>query len=437
MVPPGPGDPGKMAPTMSKKLIVGIIGSGGIAQSCHMRGYASVPELCEMKWACDVNPEVAKEAAGKFDVPHTTTDFMEVINDPAVDAVSVATPNAFHAVPTIEALKAGKHVLCEKPLAMNAEEAKLMCRAAKDAGKILQVGFQLRFAAPGVFMKDYIEKGHMGDIYYARAQALRRRGVPGWGVFIDKEKQGGGPLVDIGVHILDLTLHFMGHPKPVSASGKIWDTLGKNPALFNFWGDYDRSKYTVEDFAVGFIRFDNGAVVTLESSFMGNLENDPFQTQAIIKILIKKRRECLIIADRQFLQRDANFRGAPYDPADHVMRFPEWHPLGYQVIRQVRCHHAGIQPAAHPVQARTATRLQVAVLPARQHDRQPGPGPPNEDRAVVADRIERLADMAGFADLAGSVASDWGRRRCLLTGCGRRGVRRADRKIRGRSTSCR
>jgi predicted dehydrogenase len=162
---------------------------------------------------------------------------------------------------------------------MNADEAKLMCRAAKDSGKILQVGFQLRFAAPGVFMKDYINKGHMGDIYYARAQALRRRGVPGWGVFIDKEKQGGGPLVDIGVHILDLTLHFMGHPRPVSASGKTWDTLGKDPALFNFWGDYDRSKYTVEDFAVGFIRFENGAVVTLESSFMGNLENDPFQTQ--------------------------------------------------------------------------------------------------------------------------------------------------------------
>lgn len=264
---------------MAKKLKVGIIGSGGIAQSCHMPGYASLPDLCEMKWACDVNPETARQAADKFGVPNVTSDFREILNDPEVDAVSVATPNAFHAVPTIEAFKAGKHVLCEKPLAMNADEAKAMCRAAKDAGKILQVGFQTRFGGPALFMKEYIDRGHMGEIYYARAQALRRRGVPGWGVFIDKEKQGGGPLVDIGVHILDLTLHFMGHPKPVSASGKTWDVLGKNPSLWNGMGDYDRSKFTVEDFAVGFIRFDNGAIVTLESSFMANLDGDPFTTQ--------------------------------------------------------------------------------------------------------------------------------------------------------------
>jgi predicted dehydrogenase len=103
--------------------------------------------------------------------------------------------------------------------------------------------------------------------------------VPGWGVFIDKEKQGGGPLIDIGVHILDLTLFFMGHPKPVAASGKTWDMLGKNPELWNAWGDYDREKFTVEDMAVAFIRFENGAVVTLESSFMSNLEGDPFETQ--------------------------------------------------------------------------------------------------------------------------------------------------------------
>jgi predicted dehydrogenase len=264
---------------MSKKLRIGIIGSGGIAQACHMPGYASLPEHCEMVWCCDANPEVARQAADKFGVPNVTTDFWDVVRDESLDAVSVATPNIFHALPTIESLKAGKHVLCEKPLAMNADEAKQMCRAAKDAGKLLQVGFQTRFGGPARFMKDYIDRGRMGEIYYARAQALRRRGVPGWGVFIDKEKQGGGPLVDIGVHILDLALFFMGHPRPISASGKTWDMLGRNPELWNAWGDYDRTKFTVEDFAVGFIRFDNGAVVTLESSFMGNIDGDPFNTQ--------------------------------------------------------------------------------------------------------------------------------------------------------------
>ncbi len=264
---------------MANKLKIGMIGCGGIAQGAHMRGYASMPDLCEMVVACDVNLETAKTAAEKFGIGRTTADYLDIINDPEIDAVSVTTPNALHMQPTIDALKAGKHVLCEKPLAMNAAEAKAMCRAARDSGKILQVALQTRFGGSGRFMKDFIDTGNMGDIYYARAKALRRRGVPHWGVFIDKEKQGGGPLIDIGVHILDFTLFLMGYPKPVAAFGKTWDVLAKDPANGNFWGDFDRSKFTVEDFAAGMIKFDNGAVVTLESSFMANMEGDPFETQ--------------------------------------------------------------------------------------------------------------------------------------------------------------
>jgi predicted dehydrogenase len=264
---------------MADKLRIGIIGSGGIAQGCHMRGYATMPEQCEMVAVCDVNPETAQAAAEKYNVPKTYTDYRQMIAEQNLDAVSVATPNAYHMEPTIDALQAGLHVICEKPLAMNADEARKMCAVARESGKILQVALQQRFSGSARFMKQYIEAGHMGDIYYARAQALRRRGVPAWGVFIDKEKQGGGPLIDIGVHILDFTLFLMGYPKPVSASGKTWDTLGKNPDLVNPWGEYDRSKFTVEDFAVGLIKFDNGSVVVLESSFMANLDGDPFQTQ--------------------------------------------------------------------------------------------------------------------------------------------------------------
>jgi predicted dehydrogenase len=264
---------------MAKKLKIGIIGSGGIAQGCHMKGYASIPDECEMVAVCDVNEETAKKAAEKFGVDKVYTDFNDLLADPEIDAVSVATPNKYHKEPTIAALKAGKNVLCEKPLGMNADECREMCAAARDSGKILQVGLQSRFSGPLRFMKDYIATGAMGDIYYARAQALRRRGVPGWGVFINKELQGGGPLIDIGVHVLDFTLFMMGYPKPVSASGKTWNTLGKNPELFNNWGDYDRDKFTVEDMAVGMIKFDNGAVVVLESSFMANLPKDIMATQ--------------------------------------------------------------------------------------------------------------------------------------------------------------
>jgi predicted dehydrogenase len=264
---------------MAKKLKIGIIGSGGIAQGAHMAGYAKIPDVCEMVAVADVNPEVAAAAAKKFDVPQQFTDYKELLADPEIDAVSVCTPNKFHLGPTVDALRAGKHVLCEKPLGMNEAECKEMCRAARETGKLLQVGLNMRWNGGSQAAKQYVDSGAMGNIYFARAQALRRRGVPGWGVFIDKEKQGGGPLIDIGVHILDLTLYLMGYPKPVSASGKTWDTMGKDPTLWNQWGDYDRSKFTVEDFAVGLIKFENGAVVSLESSFMANLDGDPFQTQ--------------------------------------------------------------------------------------------------------------------------------------------------------------
>lgn len=263
---------------MADKLRIGIIGSGGIAQACHMRGYAAIPDLCEIVATCDVNEATAKAAADKFNVAKTYTDYNLMLATEKLDAVSVATPNKFHKQPTIDALKAGVNVLCEKPLGMNADECREMCAAARESGKILQVGLQSRFNGPSKWLRSYIDAGNMGDVYFARAQALRRRGVPGWGVFINKDLQGGGPLIDIGVHILDLTLFLMGYPKPVSASGKTWDDLGKNPALWNSWGDYDRDKFTVEDFAVGLIKFDNGAVVSLESSFMAN-GPDPFETQ--------------------------------------------------------------------------------------------------------------------------------------------------------------
>ena len=261
---------------MSKKVKIGLIGTGGIAQWAHIPGYLSIPDQAEIVWACDIKEDLAKEIAAKHDIPKVTTDYKDILNDPEIDAVSELTPNKVHMQPTIDALNAGKHVLCEKPLSMNADQSRKMCRAAADSGKILQVALQQRFTGEGQFMKKFIDAGGMGDIYYARSMALRRRGVPGWGVFIDKEQQGGGPLIDIGVHALDFTLFLMGYPKPVSASGKTWNMLGTNPELYNGWGDYDRTKFTVEDFAVGFIRFDNGAVVVLESSFMGNMEGNPY-----------------------------------------------------------------------------------------------------------------------------------------------------------------
>src|SRR5207247_455321 len=165
-----------------------------------------------------------------------------------------------------------KHVLVEKPLAMNAREGQEMVAAAKKSGKKLQVGFMTRFSGQAQALKRFIDAGDMGEIYYARAQALRRRGIPGWGVFIEKDKQGGGPLIDIGVHILDLTLFLMGHPTPTHVSGITYAKFGKRDDVLGLRGQWDPKKFTVEDFAVGFVRFDNGATLTLESSFVANME---------------------------------------------------------------------------------------------------------------------------------------------------------------------
>ena len=259
-----------------KKLGIGIIGSGAIAQECHIPGYQTMPDKCEVLAVADINPDATKNAAEKFSVPYQFLDYRELLAMPEIDAVSVSTPNLLHKQPTIDALKAGKHVLCEKPMAMNADECREMISAEKASGKLLQIGLQWRFSGIARFMKDYIDSGKMGEIYYARAMALRRRGVPGWGVFIDKEKQGGGPLIDIGVHILDFTLYLMGYPRPVAASGKTYQSMGRDPKHWNAWGDYDRTNFTVEDFAAGFIRFENGATITLESSFMSNVEREIF-----------------------------------------------------------------------------------------------------------------------------------------------------------------
>lgn len=257
-----------------KKLGIGIIGAGGIAQGAHMPGYAAIPDLCEMIAVADINPDTAKAAAAKFNVKHIFTDYRELLKMDEIDAVSICTPNYLHMEPTILAFKNSKHVLCEKPIAMNAQEARKMVEAARKAKKKFQVGYNSRFAPGNQLLKKYIEAGDLGEIYYARAQSLRRRGIPSWGVFIDKSKQGGGPLIDIGVHILDLTLWMMGHPKPIAASGVTYTKFGTRGDIVGFMGQWDYKNFTVEDFASALIRFDNGAAVVLESSFVANIPED-------------------------------------------------------------------------------------------------------------------------------------------------------------------
>lgn len=260
-----------------RKIRVGIIGTGGIARAAHIPGYQKVPD-CEVFACCDIVKQKAREVAKQFGIPHVFTDYRQMLEMDELDAVSVCTPNYLHKDPTIAALRAGKHVLVEKPLALNAKEGQAMVDAAKEAGKQLMCGLNNRFRAEAQALKRFIDNGLLGEAYYARAQALRRRGIPGWGVFIEKDKQGGGPLIDLGVHILDLTLYLMGYPQPIAASGQTYTKFGHRDDVLGLMGQWDPKKFTVEDFGCGFIRFDNGATVYLETSFAANLEADVFNT---------------------------------------------------------------------------------------------------------------------------------------------------------------
>jgi hypothetical protein len=267
--------------TMSegKKVRIGIIGFGGIAQGAHTPGYRNIPELCEIVAVADILPDKLATAQTKWGITDVYEDYRKMLERDDIDAVSVCTPNAVHSIATVDALKAGKHVLCEKPMAMNPAECQAMIDAAKSTGNKLQIGYNMRFGSGAQCLKRAVTAGEFGEVYYSRARAIRRRQVPPSPNFLDKSRSGGGPLIDIGVHITDMTLWLMGHPKPVAASGQTYNKMGTKPGgMIGMWGTWKPEDYGVEDFASALIRLENGATIGLEASFIANIAREEFST---------------------------------------------------------------------------------------------------------------------------------------------------------------
>ncbi|MDM8098817.1 Gfo/Idh/MocA family protein [Oceanobacillus oncorhynchi] len=256
---------------MGKKLNIAIIGCGGIANGKHLPSLSKLEQV-EMTAFCDIVLERAEKAAKEYGTKDAKTyvDFKELLQDTSIDVVHVCTPNNAHMEITVAALESGKHVMCEKPMAKTTEEAKKMVEAAERTGKKLTIGYNNRFRPDSQHLHKLCERGDLGEIYYAKAHAIRRRAVPTWGVFLDEEKQGGGPLIDIGTHALDLTLWMMNNYKPKSVMGTVYHKLGKNENAANAWGPWDPEAFTVEDSAFGFITMENGATIVLESSWALN-----------------------------------------------------------------------------------------------------------------------------------------------------------------------
>lgn len=268
---------------MERKLKVGIIGLGGIAKVAHMPAYLDMNDV-EVAAICDINPEKIAEFKKKFELCENVaefTDYNELLDMEELDYVDICTPNYLHSIIAVKAMEKGLHVFCEKPDAVSVEEVLKMQVASQKSGKHLMVMRNNRYRDTIKYLKGFIDDGKMGEIYCGRCGWQRRRGIPGkGGWFTTKEQSGGGPLIDLGVHMLDLAIWLMGNPVPVSVSGctyaKFADSEVSDSIHSSFGEKTDSGVFDVEDLAMGFIKFDNGTCLQLEFSWASNIEQEKF-----------------------------------------------------------------------------------------------------------------------------------------------------------------
>jgi len=247
-------------------LKVGIIGTGSISNS-HVRGYQGNADLAEIVAVADIVEERAKDAAARWGVGRHFTDYRKILDMPEVDAVSICTYNQAHRQPTVDALAAGKHVLCEKPMAATLDDAVAMTAAAQKSGRILMIAIHSRYGQQQRAAKRVIDSGALGRIYYGEAVGTRRRGI-GKGSFARTETSGGGAVVDIGVYQLDTALDLLGHPKPLRVSGMTAAPITHDPSAIvaGAWS-WDPQITNVEEFGAAWIRFEGGLCLCFKISW--------------------------------------------------------------------------------------------------------------------------------------------------------------------------
>ena len=261
-----------------KKLKVGIVGVGGICQFAHLPAWKKLSDEIEIVAVCDSKKE-------RMDIPELPanvkkySNYIDLVKDEEIDIVDICTPNYMHSIVAVEALNNGKHVVTEKPDAVSVLEMQKMIEAEKKSGKVLMAMRNSRHYEASRFFKKYVDAGNCGEIYCGRACYLRRRGIPGkGGWFTTKEQSGGGPLIDLGVHMIDLAIYLMGNPKAVSVSGctfnKFSETTISDSENSKFGDKVDGGIFDVEDLAMGFIRFENGSCLQLEFSWASNIEKE-------------------------------------------------------------------------------------------------------------------------------------------------------------------
>ncbi len=258
---------------MAKTIKAAIIGAG--IGKYHIEGYQA-HDNAEVAALVDVNADALKETCAEYDIPKGYTDYKEMLKDDDIDCVSVCVPNKLHAPLAIDCLKAGKNVLTEKPLARDAKEGAKMVKAAEDAGVKFMVQFNNRYRPEATLLKEYVDNDELGNLYFARCGWIRRNGIPGWGGwFTDKDMAGGGPLIDLAVHMLDLTMWLMGNPEPTCVLASTYSAFGPKMEALGPWGTPNKKgKFNVEDMAVAMIKFADGQTISLEASWASRCKRE-------------------------------------------------------------------------------------------------------------------------------------------------------------------
>lgn len=279
-------------PTMTDKRTVkiGILGAGMIGK-VHARHFGEA-EGAEVVAIADAFPAAAQNAAAQFGIPKVHEKPDDLLADPDIEAVVLGVPNKLHDVCAIQAMDAGKHVLVEKPMGITAEAAKNIVRKQQETGKVVMVAHQMRWGPVPQAIKQQADDGAFGRIYYAKTGWFRRKAIPGWGSWFTRmDEAGGGPMIDIGVHMLDMALYFMGNPKPVSVFGATYAEFGPKKRGIGTWGtpQWD-GVFDVEDLATAMIRMEDGSMLTLEVSWAVN--NAPEDSAGFVRLMGDKAGAC-------------------------------------------------------------------------------------------------------------------------------------------------
>jgi predicted dehydrogenase len=259
----------------TKKVNIGLIGAGNIANE-HIKGFLQFPEQCEITAITDTKLSLARERAIQHGIGQVASTTEELIARNDVDAIVICVPNQFHAPLAIQAMEAGKHILLEKPMGINGDAARQILKTSEELDRIVMIGHQKRWESIPMQIKEQIDRGELGRIYTAKTGLFRRKGIPGWGTWFTRgELSGGGPLIDIGVHMLDLALYLMGNPKPVSVYGATYAEFGPRRRGIGDWGrpNWDGT-YDVEDLATALIRMEDGSTLSLEVSWAVHMDTD-------------------------------------------------------------------------------------------------------------------------------------------------------------------